>query len=70
VHKSKYYFFSSKINKFRVHAIFYSGFSNLKACILTLTPANTSNIEIIDQTEAEKYLLREKFKKRPFSNLK
>jgi hypothetical protein len=29
-----------------------------------LTPANTTNIEIRAQTEAEKYFLREKIKKK------
>ena len=32
------------------------------------TKANTSNIEIRAQTEAEKYMLREKLKKRPFNS--
>jgi hypothetical protein len=31
-----------------------------------LTPAKSTNIEIRAQTEAEKYFLREKLKKRPF----
>ena len=32
------------------------------------TTAITSNIEIRAQTEAEKYMLREKLKKRPFNS--
>ena len=39
---------------------------NLKARFLIFTPANTTNIEIRAQTEAEKYFIREKLKKRPF----
>ncbi len=39
---------------------------NLKARFLIFTPANTTNIEIRAQTEAEMYFLREKLKNRPF----
>ncbi len=41
-------------------------FLNKKTRILILTPANTTNIEIRAQTEAEKYFIREKLRKRPF----
>jgi hypothetical protein len=56
-------FFSKKIDNFRVLEYFIKVFLNLKECILILTPANTTNIEIRAQTEAEKYFLREKLKK-------
>ena len=63
-------FFQKKIDDFRALQYFIKVFLNLKACILKLTPANTTNIEISDQTEAEKYFIREKLKKGHLLNKK